>query len=59
MPDADDAWLIALGAEVSDGRPVEWEAAERRAVDSDTRRVVAELRRPVRRHRRTPLRAGP
>jgi Tol biopolymer transport system component len=44
-PDADDAWLIALGADVSDGRPVEWETAERRAGDSDTRRVVAELRR--------------
>jgi predicted Ser/Thr protein kinase len=42
---SDDAWLIALGAEVSDGRPVDWEAAERRAADPSTRRVVAELRR--------------
>jgi eukaryotic-like serine/threonine-protein kinase len=41
----EDAWLIALGAEVSDGRRVDWDAAERRASDSDARRVVTELRR--------------
>jgi eukaryotic-like serine/threonine-protein kinase len=41
----DDAWLIALGAEVSDGRTIDWSAAEQRATDPATRRVVAELRR--------------
>ena len=45
MTDDDDAWLIALGADVSDGHPVDWEAAERRVRDPGTRRVVAELRR--------------
>jgi eukaryotic-like serine/threonine-protein kinase len=44
----DDAWLIALGAEVSDGRTIDWSAAEQRAADPATRRVVAELRRLAR-----------
>jgi hypothetical protein len=41
----DDAWLIALGAAVSDGLPVDWEEAERLATDSDKREIVRNMRR--------------
>jgi len=44
-PDADDTWLLALGAAVSDGKPVDWDAAARSAADPEQRRLVDDLRR--------------
>lgn len=41
----DDAWLIALGAAVSDGQPVDWDEAERLASDSEKRGIVRNMRR--------------
>ncbi len=41
----DDAWLIALANEVSDGRPVDWDAVIPADASDTSRRVVAELRR--------------
>ena len=41
----DDAWLIALGAAVSDGQPVDWDEAERLASDSEKRQIVRNMRR--------------
>jgi eukaryotic-like serine/threonine-protein kinase len=41
----DDAWLIALGAAVSDGQPVDWDEAERLASDSEKREIVRNMRR--------------
>ncbi|HET7217514.1 MAG TPA: protein kinase [Vicinamibacterales bacterium] len=41
----DDAWLIALGAAVSDGSPVDWEQAERLATDPEKREIVRNMRR--------------
>jgi Tol biopolymer transport system component len=41
----EDASLIALGAAVSDGAAVDWQQAERDAVDPDKLRIVREMRR--------------
>jgi eukaryotic-like serine/threonine-protein kinase len=42
---SDDAWLIAIGAAVSDGSGVDWQRAERQAASAEQRRVVEGLRR--------------
>jgi eukaryotic-like serine/threonine-protein kinase len=41
---SDDAWLIALGAAISDGGPIDWDRAEQRVQNLDQRRLVQELR---------------
>ena len=41
----DDAWLIALGTDVSDGRTVDWDAVDRRATDDEARNIVENLKR--------------
>jgi Tol biopolymer transport system component len=41
----DDAWLIALGTDVSDGKSVDWELADGRATDDEARTLVANLKR--------------
>ena len=41
----DDAWLIALANDVSDGKPVDWTAVIPPGAGDATRRLVAELRR--------------
>jgi len=41
---AEDAWLIALGAAVSDGGSVNWEQAEQRLTNPDQQRIVRQLR---------------
>jgi Tol biopolymer transport system component len=41
----DDAWLIALGAAVSDGADIDWEKVERRASDPPTQLLVEQMRR--------------
>lgn len=41
----DDAWLIALGSDVSDGKTVDWELADRRATDAQARALVGNLKR--------------
>ncbi len=41
----DDAWLIALGNDVSDGKTVDWELADRRATDPDARVLLGNLKR--------------
>ncbi len=40
----DDAWLIALGAAISDGAPLDWDELERKANDTRTKRVVQQMR---------------
>jgi Tol biopolymer transport system component len=44
-PDADDPWLLALGAAVSDGKPIDWDAAARAAPDAEGRALVDNMRR--------------
>lgn len=54
----DDAWLIALGAMVSDGGAVDWDDAERRPADPEQQRLVRQLRQLatiVKAHRSTTL----
>ena len=41
----DDAWLIALGADVSDGKTVDWDLVDRRPLDDDARALVENLKR--------------
>ena len=41
----DDAWLIALGAAVSDGAAIDWDKVERRAGDPNTQLLVQQMRR--------------
>jgi Tol biopolymer transport system component len=41
----DDAWLIALGAAVSDGAAIDWESVERKARDPHTQLLVEQMRR--------------
>ena len=41
----DDAWLIALGTDVSDGRTVDWDAVDHRATDEEARNIVENLKR--------------
>jgi eukaryotic-like serine/threonine-protein kinase len=41
----DDAWLIALGTDVSDGKSVDWGLADRRATDEEARALVDNLKR--------------
>ena len=41
----DDAWLIALGTDVSDGKSVDWDLADRRATDDEARALVSNLKR--------------
>jgi serine/threonine protein kinase len=41
----DDAWLIALGNDVSDGKTVDWDVADRRAADPEARALLANLKR--------------
>ncbi len=41
----DDAWLIALGTDVSDGKTVDWDLADRRATDDEARTLVGNLKR--------------
>jgi serine/threonine protein kinase len=43
-PSTDDAWLIALGAVVSDGGHVEWERVQERAVTPEQQQLVLNLR---------------
>jgi Tol biopolymer transport system component len=40
----EDAWLIALGSAVSDGAAVDWEEAERHAVDDQRKAILHQLR---------------
>jgi serine/threonine protein kinase len=40
----DAAWLIALGANVSDGKAVDWDTVQRQATDDETRQLVQSLR---------------
>jgi eukaryotic-like serine/threonine-protein kinase len=40
----EDAWLIALGSAVSDGAAVDWEEAERQAVDDHRKALLQQLR---------------
>ena len=42
--DPEDPALIALGAAVSDGAPINWDDIERRAASADEKRLVRELR---------------
>jgi eukaryotic-like serine/threonine-protein kinase len=42
---SDDAWLLALGAAVSDGEGVDWDSAERHAGSPDRQRLIQDLRR--------------
>ena len=44
-PDADDPWLLALGAAVADGKTIDWDAAERNAPDAERRALVERMRR--------------
>ena len=41
----DDAWLVALGNDVSDGKTVDWELADRRATDSEAKVLLGNLKR--------------
>ena len=41
----DDAWLIALGTEVSDGKTVDWDLADRRATDAQAKTLISNLKR--------------
>jgi serine/threonine protein kinase len=41
----DDAWLIALGNDVSDGKTVDWDVADRRAIDAESRLLLDNLKR--------------
>jgi Tol biopolymer transport system component len=41
----DDAWLIALGTDVSDGKTVDWDVVDRRTLDADARALVDNLKR--------------
>ena len=41
----EDAWLIALGAAVSDGAEIDWDQAELDAGSSDRRLIVQQMRR--------------
>jgi len=41
----DDAWLIALGTDVSDGKPVDWDRADRRAEDARAKALISNLKR--------------
>lgn len=41
----DDAWLLTLGALVSDGRDVDWENAAAQSADPEQQRLVEQLRR--------------
>jgi Tol biopolymer transport system component len=41
----DDAWLIALGSDVSDGRTVDWDEVDRRTTDDEARNIVENLKR--------------
>ncbi len=41
----DDAWLVALGTDVSDGKTVDWDLADRRATDDEARTLVGNLKR--------------
>ena len=41
----DDAWLIALGNDVSDGKTVDWEVADRRTTDPEARALLDNLKR--------------
>ena len=41
----DDAWLVALGTDVSDGKSVDWDLADRRATDEEARTLVSNLKR--------------
>ena len=41
----DDAWLIALGTDVSDGKTVDWDLVDRRPLDDDARALVENLKR--------------
>lgn len=41
----DDAWLIALGTDVSDGKSVDWDQVDRRASDEQARLLVSNLKR--------------
>jgi len=40
----EDAWLIALGSAVSDGAAVDWEEAERHALDDNRKQILQQLR---------------
>ena len=40
----DDAWLIALGAAVSDGRSIDWSEIDSRPATPEQRRLIAQLR---------------
>ena len=40
----EDAWLIALGSAVSDGAAVDWEEAERHAIDDHRKQLLQQLR---------------
>lgn len=40
----EDAWLIALGAAVSDGAAVDWDRLEQQATDSHRRRLLRQMR---------------
>ncbi len=44
-PDADDPWLLALGAAVSDGKPIDWDAIVNEAPDGERRALVENMRR--------------
>jgi serine/threonine protein kinase len=58
----DSAWLIALGTDISEGRPVDWEEANRLATDRETRKLVESLRQlsaVVDAQRSQPWPAGP
>jgi Tol biopolymer transport system component len=44
-PDADDPWLLDLGAAVSDGKAIDWDAALRSAPDAGRRQLVEQMRR--------------
>jgi serine/threonine protein kinase len=41
----EDAWLIALGNDVSDGKTVDWELADRRAADPEAKALLGNLKR--------------
>jgi Tol biopolymer transport system component len=41
----DDAWLIALGTDVSDGKTVDWTLADRLATDAQAKALISNLKR--------------
>jgi serine/threonine protein kinase/Tol biopolymer transport system component len=43
--EADDPWLLALGAAVADGKTIDWDAAVRSAPDAERRALVERMRR--------------